>query len=163
MPFRISNTPSVFQRLLNATISHIAPNNVFVYLDDKLIAVNTGEEIIAITIQIIEALLSRKLYGKSKKCQFLRTEVTFLGFNIRKAQLSPTEDTINNVNSFNTPKSTKQVCSFLGLSNFLRTFIKGYSTLTTPLNNLLKGATDKKKKNPKRFIWTTEAKTPFYK
>jgi hypothetical protein len=161
MPFRISNAPFDFQRFLNAKISHIDPNNVYVYLDNILIPTNTGEENIAITCQIIQSPFSRKLYEKSRKCEFLFTEVTFLGFNIRQGQLSPTEDSITNVNSFNTSRSTKQVCSFLGLTNCLRTIIKGYSTLTTPQNNLFKGATDKKKKNSKYFIWTTEANNYF--
>ena len=47
----------------------------------------------------------------------------------------------------------KQVCSWLGFGNFYRKFIRGFSHLAQPLNQLLK------KDQP--FIWTEEAQQAF--
>ena len=47
----------------------------------------------------------------------------------------------------------KQVCSWLGFGNFYQKFIRGFSHLAQPLNQLLK------KDQP--FIWTNEAQKAF--
>jgi hypothetical protein len=51
------------------------------------------------------------------------------------------------------PKTVKQVRSFLGFGNFYRKFIKGYSDLAKPLNQLLQ------KNSP--FRWTPEVQKAF--
>jgi hypothetical protein len=51
------------------------------------------------------------------------------------------------------PRTVKQVHSFLGFGNFYRKFIKGYSDLAKPLNDLLK--------KDQTFQWTLEAQTSF--
>jgi hypothetical protein len=60
---------------------------------------------------------------------------------------------LNGIREWPTPKSVKQVCSWLGFGNFYRRFIKGFSHLAQPLNQLLK------KDQP--FIWTDTAQQSF--
>ena len=52
-----------------------------------------------------------------------------------------------------TPKTVKEVQSFLGFGNFYRWFIKNSSHLAHPLNDLLK--------KDKEFIWTNECQESF--
>jgi hypothetical protein len=46
------------------------------------------------------------------------------------------------------PKTVKEVRSFLGFGNFYRCFIKEFSHLAHPLNDLLK--------KDKKFVWSEE-------
>ena len=48
------------------------------------------------------------------------------------------------------PKDATQLRQFLGLTNYFRRFIQGYSSITSPLNNLIRKTVDFKKN------WTEE-------
>ena len=52
-----------------------------------------------------------------------------------------------------TPKTGKEVRYFLGFGNFYRRFIKNFSHLAHPLNNLLK--------KDKKFTWSNECQESF--
>ena len=52
-----------------------------------------------------------------------------------------------------TPSTVKQVWSFLGFGTFYRKFIKKFSELARPLNDLLK--------KYKKFEWTQECQLAF--
>ena len=52
---------------------------------------------------------------------------------------------------------SKQLTSFLGTVNYLRDFVKGYSTLSQPLHQLL---TDYNK--TRRVVWTPESTAAFH-
>ena len=60
---------------------------------------------------------------------------------------------LNGIREWPVPKNVKQVRSWLGFGNFYRKFIRGFSHLAQPLNQLLK------KDQP--FIWTKEAQQAF--
>jgi hypothetical protein len=51
------------------------------------------------------------------------------------------------------PKTVKEVQSFLGFGNFYCHFVKGFSHLAHPLNDLLK--------KDKKFVWSKECQESF--
>jgi hypothetical protein len=51
------------------------------------------------------------------------------------------------------PKTVKEVRSFLGFGNFYRRFVKRFSHLAHPLNDLLK--------KDKKFVWSEECQDSF--
>lgn len=69
---------------------------------------------------------------------FARPEVINPGHKISKKGVQADCSKVESVKCFPVPKNQKQVRSFLGLTNFYRKFIEGYSHIATPLNNLLK-------------------------
>ncbi|CAG2216284.1 unnamed protein product [Mytilus edulis] len=75
---------------------------------------------------------------KPSKCLFARPEVIYLGHKISKQGVQADISKVEAVESFPVPKTEKNVRSFLGLTNYYRKFIKGYSHLATPLNRLLR-------------------------
>ncbi len=58
------------------------------------------------------------------------------------------------ITSWPIPSSIMEVQRFLGFSNFYRRFISNYSTITSPLTNLLKGKT-------KALAWNPNATEAF--
>ena len=60
---------------------------------------------------------------------------------------------LKGIQDWPTPSTVKQVQSFLGFRNFYRKFIKKFSELAQPLNNLLK--------KDKKFKWTQECQKVF--
>ena len=70
MPFRLSNAPSTFMRLMNEMLKEFIGNFVIVYLDDILIFNKTKEEHFRHVRSVLEKLQQNKLLINLKKCTF---------------------------------------------------------------------------------------------
>src|SRR5256714_5700778 len=62
---------------------------------------------------------------------------------------------VKSITSWPVPKSIHDVRMFLGLANFYRRFIKGFSKVALPITKLLR------KESISRFRWTTDAQAAF--
>ena len=60
--------------------------------------------------------------------------------------------------NFPLPTVNKQLKSFLGTANYLKNFVRDYSTISQPLHQLL---TDYN--NTRRIVWTSESTAAFHK
>jgi len=139
VPFGLCNSPSVFQRFINATFKDaIYDGIVLTYLDDLIIP--STDEITG--IKNLEAVL--KIASEAGlninwgKCRFLRTKIEFLGHVIENGRVYPSTCKIEAIRRFPEPSNVKQVQSFLGLSGYFRKFVSKYSPIARPLTNLLK-------------------------
>ena len=75
---------------------------------------------------------------KKEKCSFSLGEVGFLGHRIKDGKLMMDESKIKAIQEWDPPTKVPQLRSFLGLVNYYRRFIKGYSARAAPLTDLLK-------------------------
>lgn len=73
------------------------------------------------------------------KCEFLKPEVEFLGFLISTEGIRANPKKVETINDFPTPKTLKDLRSFLGMAGFYRRFIRDYAKLAKPLTALLRG------------------------
>ena len=73
---------------------------------------------------------------KPSKCFFAQDNVKYLGHIVSRDGIRPNPDKVSAVTEFPVPKNTKGVRSFLGLANYYRRFIQGFSKLAAPLNQL---------------------------
>jgi len=72
------------------------------------------------------------------KCHFMVTNIIVLGHIVSSTGIEVDKSKIKLIANFLTPKSVKDVRSFLGHAGFYRRFIKDFSVLSKPLSNLLK-------------------------
>jgi len=93
---------------------------------------------------------------KGAKSELFRREVEFLGFKISAKGWAPTESKIVTVVEWPAPETVKQLCSFLGMANFFRSFIPLFSEMAVPLTDLLKNSTSKK-----ALTWSVECQESF--
>lgn len=68
-----------------------------------------------------------------------QTAVQYLGFNIGWGRVLPIQDKGEVLAKAATPTTRKKIQSFLGLANYYRRFVPRFSTLASPLIDLLKG------------------------
>jgi len=111
---------------------------VLVFLDDILIFSRTLEEHMQHIREVLTRLRSEKLYGRLFKCDFFRTEVEYLGFDVGKDGIKPSLSKVKAILEWPTPESVTDIRSFIGLASFYRKFIRGFSELAAPMTELTK-------------------------
>ena len=136
MPFRLTNAPATFQRFITDVLREYMDVTCVIYLDDILIfSENEGEHTKHVK-QILAKLQEVKLYAKLSKCQFSVKKTEFLGYIIEPEGITTDPRKVQAIVEWDTPRSIKDVQSFLGFANFYRKFIKEYSKIIEPLTRL---------------------------
>ena len=146
LPMGLCNAPGTFMQLMNSTFRDLLDKSVLVFLDDILVFSRTKEEHIKHVREVLVRLRAQKLYAKRSKCEFFRSEVEFLGHRIGANGLSVSQDKVQAVRDWPTPKNVHDVRSFLGLAGFYRRFVKDFSKIALPITELTK-----EKTTP--FVW----------
>ena len=76
-----------------------------------------------------------KTLREKEKCSFVREEVHFLGHVIPHGTLRMDEKKVQAIKEWEPPTCVAELRSFLGLVNYYRPSIKGYSARAAPLTN----------------------------
>ncbi len=132
--FGLTNAPSTFQRM-NSIFAPLS-KFVLVYLDDVLIFSRDPEEHIEHLRQVMSLLRQHKLYAKLSKCDFNKPELKFLGHVIGREGISVDPEKIDVIRKWPVPKDVSELRAFLGLCNYFRRFVHGYSQIAGPLTAL---------------------------
>ena len=140
MSFGLCNAPAIFQETMNKVLSKLLRKGALVYMDDILIYAKTREEHAALLNEVLTLLGKNDFYVKLSKCEFEKPELKFLGHVVGTEGIKVDPDKTQVVRDWPTPRNVKEVQSFLGLANYFRKFVQGYSTLVDPLTKLTRKA-----------------------
>ena len=146
MPFGLCNAPATFQRVMELALAGLQWKICLVYLDDVLIFSKTFEEHIKRLSDVLDRIRMARLKLKPAKCHFLQTEVTYLGHILSAEGVRPNKENVDRILAWKNPTNVKEVRSFLGMANYYRRFIHGFSYYAHPLVNLTRTGV--------RFKWT---------
>jgi hypothetical protein len=154
MPFGLATAPSVFQRFINHVLAPFLDIFVFAYLDDIIVFSENERDHQRHVTQVLEALEKAHLHLKPAKCAWNKTEVSFLGFTaVAGKGIRMSDDKLEAMRDWESPKNVREVRSFLGLTNFYHGFFPHYSDICSPLTALTgKGVP---------FIWSPECERAF--
>ncbi|KAK3545117.1 hypothetical protein QTP70_000990 [Hemibagrus guttatus] len=154
MPYGLANAPSVFQDFMHEVLRDFLHKFVLVYIDDILIYSRSMADHQRHVMEVLHRLRTYHLFLKAEKCLFHQPSVQFLGYVIDRSGVRMDEKKVGAVRDWPKPTSVKELQRFLGFANFYRRFIRGYSSVTSPLTNLLR-------KKPKSLTWTPTALQAF--
>lgn len=140
-PFGLCNAPSVFQKMMTEIFEPLRPLNIIIYLDDVLIPSVTIEEGLFKLRSVLSILREYGLTLRLSKCSFLKTTITFLGYQISYNKIMPNILKTEAVRNFPTIKTVHQLRQFLGLVGYFRKFIPSFASKASLLTNLLKKST----------------------
>ena len=114
MPFGVTNAPAQFMNMMNALLGEHLDKFVLVFLDDVLIYSANPEDHAEHLRKVLGKLREHKLFAKASKCEMLKTSVEFLGQQISRGGMTPTEAKLKAVRDWAAPKDVKGVRSFWG-------------------------------------------------
>lgn len=138
MPFGLTGAPASFQGTMNTIFQAEIRRYVLVFVDDILIYSPTLEEHIQHIQHVFDTLQKNNFFVKLSKCSFAQQKLEYLGHIIGKDGVATDDKKIEEVKNWPTPKTLKQVRSFLGLAGYYRRFIRNYGLMSKPLTDLLK-------------------------
>ena len=127
---------------------------VVVYIDDIMIFTKGSlAEHQAKVKEVLQCLCDNDLFAPPEKCSFDKTEVEYLGMFVNRDGIRMDDSKVKAITDWPVPMTVHGVCSFLGLANFYRRFIKDYATLAKPLMDLMQ--------KDKAFTWGSVEATAF--
>lgn len=144
--YGIANIPAIWQRRLEE-ILHDVPNAIN-FFDDILVFHDSIDSLLNVLKLTFEKLFSSGLKLKRNKCEFLLTNVEFLGHRIDAEGLHKLNKHITPLLEAPQPKNADELRSFLGKVTYYHSFIPNLSSITAPLRDMLL---------PSGFIWTKSA------
>lgn len=153
LPFGLCSAPATFQRLMNEIFRQHLDVFVLVYLDDILVFSKNEEDHAQHLHKVFEILRQHQLYAKLSKCAFGQSSLPFLGHIVGKDGIRVDPAKVDAITTWPTPTSQHDVRCFLGLANYYRRFVKGFSQLANPLTSLLAERST--------FIWGPEQQQSF--
>ena len=153
MPFGFINAPATYQMVMNQVLRGLNWKILLVYMDDIVIFSNTFEEHLSHLDIVFSRLRDANLTLQPAKCNFAAPTVAYLGHYLTPNGIEVDPSEVDAVRTFPTPKTVKDVRSFIGLCSFYRRFVKDFSQKATPLNKLLRKDTP--------FEWLVECENAF--
>ena len=90
---------------------------------------------------ILDILEENDLYLKPEKCEFLKTEIDYLGVIIGNNQIKMDPFKLKGIADWVTPQNPTDIRKFLGFTGYYRYFVPNYSKIARPLLDLTKKAT----------------------
>lgn len=151
MSFGLRNAPSTFQRLMNRVVAGL--EGCAVYLDDVVCYADTWVDHLARIRALFQRLVAATLTVNLAKCEFAQATVVYLGKVVGQGKVRPVNAKVVAIENFPPPTTKKELMRFLGMIGYYRGFCCNFSTVVSPLTNLLKGTA--------KFVWSAECHQAF--
>ena len=136
MPFGLCGAPQSFQRVMAAILRHQNWKNCLIYLDDICIFGKSLKEHNERLRSVLNCLAKAGVKLSPSKCVFMRREVTYLGHVIDKHGIRTDPSKISKIREWPTPKTVKELKTFISLCGYYRRFVSNFAEVVRPLELL---------------------------
>ncbi|RDX90015.1 Retrovirus-related Pol polyprotein from transposon gypsy, partial [Mucuna pruriens] len=138
MPFGLTNTPSMFMRLMNHVLRSLIGNCVVIYFDDIFVYSACVDDYIVHVRNMLQLLNDESLYVNLEKYIFYTNEVIFLRYLVGLQGVRVDKEKVKAIQCWSTSTKVSDVRSYHSLASFYTCFVKDFSTVSTPLNEIIK-------------------------
>lgn len=153
LPMGLKISPSAFSRVMSIAMSGLTYEKCFIYCDDLVIFGRNREIHNKNLMDVFERLRKMNLKLNPNKCEFMKTQLLYLGHVVSAEGVLPDPEKIRVLEKYPVPENADEVRRFVAFCNYYRKFIKHFSEITIPLNKLCR-------KN-ESFIWSVECQKSF--
>ena len=153
VPFGLCNDPVTFSRLMDRIFAGLHWKTCLFYLDDIIVFAPTWEEHLARLRQVFKRLRHAKLKLGADKCTFVAREVSYLGHRVAEEGLRPDPALLAAIREISLPQNATEVCYFLGLAGYYRSYVKTFAAIAGPLHALTR--------KDAVFDWNTDCQDTF--
>lgn len=157
LPQGYCESPTIYSQVMMSSLASFEPPNnsqILTYVDDILVASKTQEECEQDTIALLKHLAEEGHKVSKSKLQFCKEKVKYLGHQLSSGGRTILEERKTTILQAPKPVTKKQMMSFLGLTNYCRSWIPNYAEMTAPLQKLMY---EKEIKMSDPLQWTAEA------
>ena len=117
VPFGISSAPEIFQRTMIKILAGI--DGVICYFDHILCHTSTTEEHERFLVRVKQRLSEVGLQLNNKKCEYLRSEINFLGHIISENGVRPDSSKVEVIAKMPEPADVTELRRYIGMVNYL--------------------------------------------
>ena len=145
--YGLADMPAEFQQTIDKTLANLPEACAFI--DDIIICTkgSPAEHMSAVN-RVLNRLNNANLALKLSICEFLLSEVDWLGFRLTQTGIVPLRHKLDGLYNLKRPTTIKQVRGWLGSAHQLTKFIPHLASICYPFRTLLK--------NGERFHWAVE-------
>jgi ribonuclease HI/transposase InsO family protein len=131
-PFGFTNSPAVYQRAMNEIFADGLYSKCLIYIDDILVFGETYRETLDNLSWVLERCDEFDVKLKRSKCEFMKTEIKFLGYVIKANTVAPQRDKCDSWEAIK-PICKRDAQSLLGSLNYYSGFIEHFTEKTKPI------------------------------
>ena len=146
MPYGLCNAPVTFQPLMQNCLGELNLSFTMVFLDDVIVYSETPEDHLTWLQAIFDCVAHHGLKLKLSKCHFFKEEISYLGHEISAKGMLPGQKGIKEIACMGPPTMYTGIRKFIGAIGYFCRFIKNFTRIAKPLNDLL-GCGNSKLKN----------------
>lgn len=139
----LKNAPSIHQWQVTSALHKYIGKICHIYLDDIIIWSNDINKHHRNVQLVLQALKDTQLYCNLKKTKLFCREINFLGYHISQAGIVADNSKVEHILDWPIPKSTMEVCGFLGLVRYIAVFLPNLTDHMVVLTELTHKDCDK--------------------
>jgi hypothetical protein len=155
LAFGLAGVPATFTKIMDQVLLGLGNTICLIFMDDLLIFSKTIEEQAERLQQVFDRLRRATCTLNLAKCHFAEKQVEYLGHIVRECGSLPSPNKTKTVKDFPTPRTVRDLRSFLGLSGYYRQYVPRYGDIAQPLTLLTK--------KDLKFVWLEAQDTDFQK
>ena len=152
MPMGARNAGATYSRFVQMCLDKLRSPYTMSYLDDIIMFTTDLEQHVEELDKVLDMHGQAGIKLVPGKTHLFQKEVDYLGFRVGNSGIQMREDYVDKIINWPSPRTTKELRSFLGFCGYYRTFIRGYSRLTSAMNSM---------RCAKKFEWSAEMEKNF--
>src|SRR5204862_2091879 len=138
MLFELTNTLTMFQKLINHVLYNHLNEFVITYLNDILIYLKNEENHEKHVKKVLRKFQEKKLYFKSEKYEFHKQQIKYLEYIVTTEKLEMNSEKIKAMIEFLMSEYIKNIQTFQKLTKYYQKFITNFVSITASLTDLLR-------------------------